>query len=598
MRSIRAAKIGKADRGISLEIDGVEKAVKVQIDGLNKALVEELPDLSLDLLEIASIVYAVDAAVSRGGPTDRNLGAAWYRTFDIEMPVRCRNVWERSDVQDAIKWLLEFLSGDTFKFTFVEHEGLAADQGFFKFAPSDAWQPDRVLMFSGGLDSFAGALEEAIEHSHKVALISHFSSTKIAPRQRALKQALEAHCGEGCCKHFPVRIHLAKGSNKETTYRTRSFLFAVLGTVVARSFGQDRVSFHENGVVSLNLPPAANVVGTRATRTTHPQTLSLMTDFFQTVLETPFRIDNPYFYRTKTDVVATIDRLGLADQIVETNSCADTRNRTEQYPHCGRCSQCIDRRFAIMAASLENYDPDDAYAVPLMSGPRSDVRDREIALSYVRNALNYEVFEPVDLQNTYPAVFDAVGYLELPPDVGLSQIHGLLQRHGKAVASVMRTKAPSVGQATRDSLPALFGQAQREPRLAPSVPETVPSNSEKKIEVVFFTRTHRIEIDGIILIKGAKSVALLAALADQHLEAAGQGLELFDYPCILATQLAKKLHVTEETLRRQISRIRSDLKGRFQSAGIPNAESIELIENIPWHGYRLASDRVTVRRKD
>ena len=92
VRSIRAAKIGKANRGLSVEIDGVEKAVKVQIDGLSKALVEALPNLSLDLLEIASIVYAVDAAVSRGGPTDRNLGAAWYRTFDIEMPVRCRNV--------------------------------------------------------------------------------------------------------------------------------------------------------------------------------------------------------------------------------------------------------------------------------------------------------------------------------------------------------------------------------------------------------------------------------------------------------------------------------------------------------------------------
>ena len=162
----------------------------------------------------------------------------------------------------------------------------------------------------------------------------------------------------------------------------------------------------------------------------------------------------------------------------------------------------------------------------------------------------------------------------------------------------MRTKAPSVGQAAPNSLPALFGQAQREPRLAPSVPETVPSNSEKKIEVVVFTRTPRIEIDGMIFIKGAKSVALLAALADQHLEAAGQGLELFDYPCILAAKLAKKLHVTEEALRRQISRMRSDLKGRFQSAGIPNAESLEFIENIPWNGYRLASDRVTVRRRD
>ena len=36
--------------------------------------------------------------------------------------------------------------------------------------------PDTVMMFSGGLDSFAGALEEIIERNNKIALISHFSA--------------------------------------------------------------------------------------------------------------------------------------------------------------------------------------------------------------------------------------------------------------------------------------------------------------------------------------------------------------------------------------------------------------------------------------
>ena len=57
---------------------------------------------------------------------------------------------------------------------------------YFDFDEEDAWQPDSVLMFSGGLDFFAGALEEIIERKNKVALISHFSATKIAPIQRDL----------------------------------------------------------------------------------------------------------------------------------------------------------------------------------------------------------------------------------------------------------------------------------------------------------------------------------------------------------------------------------------------------------------------------
>ena len=45
------------------------------------------------------------------------------------------------------------------------------------------------------------------------------------------------------------------------------------GAVTARLFGLDRITFFENGIVSLNLPPLAQVVGARATRTTHPQVL-------------------------------------------------------------------------------------------------------------------------------------------------------------------------------------------------------------------------------------------------------------------------------------------------------------------------------------
>ena len=39
-----------------------------------------------------------------------------------------------------------------------------------------------------------------------------------------------------------------------------------IGLAVARSFGRSEVMFYENGVVSLNLPPLAQHVGARATR--------------------------------------------------------------------------------------------------------------------------------------------------------------------------------------------------------------------------------------------------------------------------------------------------------------------------------------------
>ena len=39
---------------------------------------------------------------------------------------------------------------------------------------------------------------------------------------------------------------------------------------------------------------------------------------------------------------------------------------TKLHPHCGQCSQCIDRRFAILAAGQDEDDPEDAYKVDLL----------------------------------------------------------------------------------------------------------------------------------------------------------------------------------------------------------------------------------------
>ena len=321
---------------------------------------------------MAALVYAVDASVSRGGPTDPRLARAWYRRFVLEVPVRNHALWAHPEVRRELEETLTFLSGDMFEFRFVKaNASVSGATRFFEFGSEDGWLPDAVMLFSGGLNSFAGALEEIVERRNRVALVSHFSSTKLAPVQRQLCAAMRERLGEDRLRHFPTRVQLRTGTNREGTHRTRSFLFAALGIVTSSVFGRTAVSFHENGVVSLNLPPVGNVIGTRATRTTHPQTLHRFEDLFSRIFGREMRVDNPLFWRTKTDVLRTIGRLGMAGEIRHTRSCADTHNQTIQYPHCGRCSQCVDRRFAVLAAGLETADPAEAYRCDLMEGARS-----------------------------------------------------------------------------------------------------------------------------------------------------------------------------------------------------------------------------------
>jgi hypothetical protein len=120
-----------------------------------------------------------------------------------------------------------------------------------------------VILFSGGLDSFAGTIEGIVTHRKKVVLVSHRSSTKIVGTQKHLVDQLRLRFGADCLLHVPVWTTLVGRLGKEQTHRTRSFLFVALGTVVARLFDHDRISIFENGLVSLNyhrLPKSSALV--------------------------------------------------------------------------------------------------------------------------------------------------------------------------------------------------------------------------------------------------------------------------------------------------------------------------------------------------
>lgn len=589
------------DAQLRLEIDGTPVGIKLCISRLSEQMVAELPDRALDLLEVAAVVYGADAAVSRGGSADQKMGVKWHRQFVVEMPVRDCAFWECSNVAKELEEMLMFLSGDRFVFQFVHKNGPEAERSrFFKFDEDSAWQATRVLMFSGGLDSFAGALEEIAEQGQRAVLVSHFSASKIAPVQRDLQKALVTKFGKDCCRHVPVQVQMTGRTLKEGTHRARSFLFASLGAVTAQAFGLRRVSFHENGVVSLNLPPVGNVLGTRATRTTHPQTIARFSKFLSLVFTPGIRIDNPYFWRTKREVVETVARLGMSDQIGQTRSCADVHNQTKQHVHCGRCSQCIDRRFAILAAGLERFDPEEAYRVSLMNAPRKNVIDRETALSFLRNAQAYEQITAKELEHAFPAVLSAVTHLDQPPDSALEMVARMLKRHGKAVSDIMREtfRACDTEDFPEGSLPRLYGEAQR--RVVLPTIESPPASQAKvpaSIVLEFEEHARRVMIDGQITIERNATADLLIALAALWLEGAGQGLEPLDYPFVSAATLTKSFGLDgEQALRRRVMRSRSTLKQKFASYGM-NADLGEaLVENLPWHGYRLAPDRVTVRR--
>ena len=551
-----------------------------------------------------SYIYAADNAIGRGGPTDTGLGRNWRRQMRFVIPVRQPGLWSSSAVTSALVNTLGFLSDDAYAFEFQSLDSPPAVENYLEFLDDNtaAFSPDSVILFSGGLDSLAGVVQTLVIGENRVALVSHRSASKIAGAQKRLVKRLRYHFGADRIRHVPVWANVMDGLAREPTHRTRSFLFAALGTVTARLFGQDRVHFFENGVVSLNLPLAAQVIGARATRTTHPQALDGFQRIMNAVLGCDVSIDNQFAWMTKTEVVKTIAAHGCADMIRDTRSCTRVRDMTRLHTHCGHCSQCLDRRFAVLAAKQGDTDPAEAYKVDLFEGARPAGPDRELALAYVRSAAKIERMSDVAFFEEYGETSRIVGYFPERADTVAGRIFDLHQRHATTVGRVF-------DQAIREHAEALRHGDLPEDSLIPLVVDrhagsTYDVGSDRLREPVsagqgwiwlsIDEERERIVFHGWGEVKGVRA-DLITALAVPFRQAIREERPPERYPYMKTQELCRETACREdETLRRRVLRCREQIKKLAEAAGDPPPSIDAVIENNQWHGYRLNPDRVRV----
>jgi hypothetical protein len=234
---------------LTLNLHGASANVRLEIEDISRRLLANLSDVHADLLEIAGYVYAADSAVSRGGKTDSHLGAMWCRKFRFVIPVRQPGLWSSDTVTAALAETISFLSDDDYEFQFRQLGKPPSVETYFAFSGGvDAkFTPDDVILFSGGLDSFAGTVEELVAHGKKVALVSHRSASKITEAQNYLIRQLRLRFGPERVLHIPVRANLKGDLGNEPTHRTRSFLFAAIGAVTGHLLDRQRMFFFENG---------------------------------------------------------------------------------------------------------------------------------------------------------------------------------------------------------------------------------------------------------------------------------------------------------------------------------------------------------------
>jgi len=296
---------------------------------------------------------------------------------------------------------------------------------------------EAVLLFSGGIDSFGGAVQSTICDKRKVALVSHRSAPKRIPALSYLATELDRRADQKV-HHIPVWATKAEQLGREHTQRTRSFLYASLAAAVARMLGLDMIHFYENGVTSLNLPIAPQLVGGRATRTTHPQSLNSFAKLFSILFDQPFHVVSPFLWLTKAEVLRVIKEHGCTDLIKHTVSCSRIVEATKLETHCGRCSQCIDRRFGTLAAGLtDDEDPSEMYKIQLMTDPRVVGETRTMAEAFLRQALAIRTMDELEFFKAYPEATRGFRHVGLPSHEAARRIHDLYRRHGEEVNTAL-----------------------------------------------------------------------------------------------------------------------------------------------------------------
>lgn len=392
-----------------------------------------LPETCNDLMRIACAVFHADCSVSRGGDARSDMGAAWRRSFSAKVNVSDPQLWGRQDVREALVDAAEFLTEDSFEFEFDDLPPGKPTQQYFNFASrEDERTFDEVILFSGGLDSFAGALQSLADGTGNVVLLTHRSSQKAITRQTRLANYLKGRFPKRVL-HVQITARRKQTVATERTQRSRSLLFTSLAYAVARALQISTISFYENGVISQNLPISGSVIGTSATRTTHPLSLVLLERLLGALGGSRVAIRNPFIWKTKAEVLEVIRAHRAEDQIKHTVSCTNLHTQSAEESHCGDCTQCLDRRFAVLATGMEAFEQDVQYSTDVFVGARGKDRSRQVAIEWTRHARRMAKMTPDKLMNEFGLQMSRLirGHPDLPRDEARSRIAELQARHGK-----------------------------------------------------------------------------------------------------------------------------------------------------------------------
>jgi hypothetical protein len=140
--------LARDTKHLHLNLHGQAANVHLKIHDIERRILGNIPDHLVDLLEIASYVYAADSATSRGNDSDPGMGKRWRRNFRFSIPVRLPNLWASPEILDMLTRTLSFLSEDEYEFEFRPLSQRSAVTSYF-----EVFYRERDLLHPGRRDN-------------------------------------------------------------------------------------------------------------------------------------------------------------------------------------------------------------------------------------------------------------------------------------------------------------------------------------------------------------------------------------------------------------------------------------------------------------
>ena len=356
--------------------------------------------IGFDVFLIGCFVYGIDILLPRKSFSVNG----WSREIEVEFPVESLDLFNGG--KNELEQLLSFLTGDYWQISFIQRDVTPLFVNTKKVYSNDYRKSHkRISLFSGGLDSLIGVIDQLAKSKDRMVLVSHYDATFKGAKSDQDKIDKILYKKYSHYHLLQTRVDLegydinGNKINTETTLRSRSFLLLCQAVFVASSIEDGKeILIPENGTISLNHPLTPSRRSSCSTRTAHPYYLIKVIDFISK-LGLNHLIKNEYEMKTKGEMLEEcIDNDILRATYKKSCSCAkrgtrkDIRDVMTGTNHCGICMPCIYRRVALHRIGMD----DEVVGTNLFNPqkyPLEKLPDVPAFLDYMRNPLSIEDIE-------------------------------------------------------------------------------------------------------------------------------------------------------------------------------------------------------------